>query len=25
MELARRVMHEIQEDDCLGQAAHLAY
>jgi membrane protein len=25
MELARRVMHEIHEDDCLGQAAHLAY
>jgi hypothetical protein len=24
-ELARRVMHEIQEDDCLGRAAQLAY
>jgi hypothetical protein len=24
-ELARRVMHEIQEDDCCGRAAQLAY
>ena len=24
-ELARRVMHEIQEDDCFGRAAQLAY
>jgi membrane protein len=25
MELARRVVHEIQKDDCLGRAAQLAY
>jgi membrane protein len=25
MELARRVVHEIQNDDCLGRAAQLAY
>src|SRR4029453_5834253 len=24
-ELARRVVHEIQKDDCLGRAAQLAY
>ena len=24
-ELARRVIHEIQEDDCLGRAAQLGY